>query len=373
MATLTLRSLTRPGDTTKNAPLTNAEVDTNFINLDEDISQINLRIDGLPSEFQEPLVSGVNIKTIKGNSLLGSGDLNIGGINFRYINAAVTLADAEGVLADSSAGSFTVTLPATPTEGVQCFINDGGDWGANPVTVARNGSTIEGLADDLVLDIAKASAQFIYSGATWKVFAQIGVANLVTKSNLPNQLGTAIKDNTIEKATPADADEFAFSDSAATWSLKKFSWAKLKQALFGSPTFTGTPTAPTPDAADNSMKLATTAYVKNNLSSINTKDFAQAASTSAQDGVALVQWTNYALSTNSVYQRPLPATPAVGDTIVLTNSERNWNLACFSVTRANAAHSINGKTEDLLFDSNAISQVTLRFVGSNKWVMSLAY
>lgn len=37
MASLTLRTLARPGDRTKNAPLTNAEVDTNFINLDADI------------------------------------------------------------------------------------------------------------------------------------------------------------------------------------------------------------------------------------------------------------------------------------------------------------------------------------------------
>jgi hypothetical protein len=34
-------------------------------------------------------------------------------------------------------------------------------------------------------------------------------------------------------------------------------------ALLNSPTFTGTPTAPTPVSADSSLKLATTAYVKN--------------------------------------------------------------------------------------------------------------
>lgn len=33
------------------------------------------------------------------------------------------------------------------------------------------------------------------------------------------------------KASPADADEFGFSDSAAGWSLKKMSWANLKTAL----------------------------------------------------------------------------------------------------------------------------------------------
>lgn len=37
MAVLTLRTLTRTGDTTKNSPLTNAEVDNNFINLDADL------------------------------------------------------------------------------------------------------------------------------------------------------------------------------------------------------------------------------------------------------------------------------------------------------------------------------------------------
>jgi hypothetical protein len=37
MANLTLRVLTRAGDVTKNSPLTNAEVDTNFINLDADL------------------------------------------------------------------------------------------------------------------------------------------------------------------------------------------------------------------------------------------------------------------------------------------------------------------------------------------------
>ncbi len=37
MAALTLRTLTRAGDVTKGAPLTNAELDTNFINIDGDL------------------------------------------------------------------------------------------------------------------------------------------------------------------------------------------------------------------------------------------------------------------------------------------------------------------------------------------------
>jgi hypothetical protein len=40
--------------------------------------------------------------------------------------------------------------------------------------VARNGSTIGGLAEDLVCDITGVSVQFVYDGSTWEVYAQIG-------------------------------------------------------------------------------------------------------------------------------------------------------------------------------------------------------
>jgi hypothetical protein len=50
----------------------------------------------------------------------------------------------------------------------------GGNWGINNLTVDRNGSTIGGLAENLVCDIAGASVQFVYDGTTWEVYAQIG-------------------------------------------------------------------------------------------------------------------------------------------------------------------------------------------------------
>jgi hypothetical protein len=89
--------------------------------------------------------------------------------------ANYTMADLEGVLANTSAGVFTVTLPATPSVGSQCIIaDDASTFGTNNLTVGRNGSTIEGSAADLVLDINGVSVQFIYNGTTWNVFAQIG-------------------------------------------------------------------------------------------------------------------------------------------------------------------------------------------------------
>jgi hypothetical protein len=50
----------------------------------------------------------------------------------------------------------------------------GNSWGTNNLTVGRNGSTIGGLAENLVCDITGASVQFVYDGTTWEVYAQIG-------------------------------------------------------------------------------------------------------------------------------------------------------------------------------------------------------
>jgi hypothetical protein len=81
----------------------------------------------------------------------------------------------EGVLTDTSGSSFTVTLPASPIAGSQVVISDSGNaWGTNNLTVARNGETIGGLAENLVCDISGASITLIYDGASWEVFSQIG-------------------------------------------------------------------------------------------------------------------------------------------------------------------------------------------------------
>jgi hypothetical protein len=91
--------------------------------------------------------------------------------------ANYTAAINEGVLTDTSGGAFTVTLPASPITGAVVVVSDaGGDWGANNLTIARNGSTIGGAAEDLVCDISGVSVQLIYDGTTWAVFAQIGAA-----------------------------------------------------------------------------------------------------------------------------------------------------------------------------------------------------
>ena len=62
------------------------------------------------------------------------------------------------------------------------------------------------------------------------------------------------------KKTSSAADGYAWADESGGADVDLSDYATL-----ASPAFTGTPTAPTQNTTDNSTKIATTAYVKNNL------------------------------------------------------------------------------------------------------------
>ena len=101
-----------------------------------------------------------------------------GGITYTTVKTANYTAVADdGVQTNTTAGAFTVTLPATPANGDQVFVVDSfNTWGTNNLTIGRNGSTIEGVAQDLVCDITGVSVQCVYNGTTWDIYAQVGGA-----------------------------------------------------------------------------------------------------------------------------------------------------------------------------------------------------
>lgn len=103
----------------------------------------------------------------------------VGGIVYTTTKTSnYTASASDGVLTNTTAGAFTVTLPASPSNGAQVIVADAaGTWGTNNLTVGRNGNNIADVAQDLVCDISGASVQFVYNSsgtASWEVFAQIG-------------------------------------------------------------------------------------------------------------------------------------------------------------------------------------------------------
>jgi hypothetical protein len=85
-----------------------------------------------------------------------------------------TTSSKDRIIADTSGGAFTITLPATPVTGDFISIYDGADFSANPPIVDRNGSTIEGYADNVALDIGGTTYDFVYDGTTWEITAALG-------------------------------------------------------------------------------------------------------------------------------------------------------------------------------------------------------
>lgn len=102
--------------------------------------------------------------TVSGGSSGGFGSFQIKTANY-------TAVASDSILADTSGGSFTITLPATPSTGDAIIIADGADWSTNNLTIARNGSTIEGLSEDLIIDVKAITLTLVYNGTTWQVFA----------------------------------------------------------------------------------------------------------------------------------------------------------------------------------------------------------
>jgi predicted secreted protein len=100
--------------------------------------------------------------------------LSGGSSNWIRKTSNYTAVGGDRIIADTSGGGFTITLPASPSTGDFVTFTDGADWGANNLTVARNGSTIEGISDDVFLDIGKTTFDFIYDSTTWEVVAAVG-------------------------------------------------------------------------------------------------------------------------------------------------------------------------------------------------------
>jgi hypothetical protein len=84
--------------------------------------------------------------------------------------SAVVAAAGDRFLADTSAGAWTLTLPAGPSAGVEVQALDArATWHTNALTIARNGATIADLAEDLVCDLRAARVSLVYTGSTWAV------------------------------------------------------------------------------------------------------------------------------------------------------------------------------------------------------------
>lgn len=95
---------------------------------------------------------------------------------YTKVTANTTALINQGYLANTSGGTFTITLPASPQIGNYVIIVDDNNFSTNPLYVGRNGNLIAGAAQDLTLDIQGVSVTLLYDGTQWNAYTQVGAS-----------------------------------------------------------------------------------------------------------------------------------------------------------------------------------------------------
>jgi hypothetical protein len=93
------------------------------------------------------------------------------GVNSWITATSTTTAIAgDRIACNTTAGAFSVALPASPSTGAMVTIADSGrTWSVNNLTVSRNGLTIEELSEDLLCDKSGTLIVLFYTGSTWRI------------------------------------------------------------------------------------------------------------------------------------------------------------------------------------------------------------
>ncbi len=117
---------------------------------------------------QATLVSATNIKTINGNSVLGSGDLVVGALVVVQVSGTTQTAVAGNHYVLTNVAATTVTLPASPASGDQVWVTWTNALATN--VIARNAQTIMGVAEDMTLDAStNGTVQLRFVSSSWRI------------------------------------------------------------------------------------------------------------------------------------------------------------------------------------------------------------
>ena len=169
-------------DVTGTATLADADVtalDVTGTSTLADVTATSLDVTGTltASGLLYPTTDGTQGQAVltDGSGTLAFGDV-VGGIDYTTETSNYTLEANQGVIANTTGGTFVVTLPLAPAEGDQVVVADGGDWAVTNLTVGRNGQTIEGVASDLIMDVGGISVTMVYDGVTWQLYPATGIS-----------------------------------------------------------------------------------------------------------------------------------------------------------------------------------------------------
>jgi hypothetical protein len=99
---------------------------------------------------------------------IGSGGGGATPTNWTTVNANYTASAGDRLVADTSGGAFTVTLPAAPVAD-STTVRIKGNFATNNLTVQGNGHNWAGFANPLILDKDYIDVTVLFDGTNWRI------------------------------------------------------------------------------------------------------------------------------------------------------------------------------------------------------------
>jgi len=111
--------------------------------------------------------NGYLLKSTTGG-VLSWEEADAGGTSWQAVKTTgFTAAAGQGVFCNTTGGSFTLTLPASPTIGDEVsFIDYAGTFDTNALTIGRNSQKINGAAADLTVSVERAANTLVFTDST---------------------------------------------------------------------------------------------------------------------------------------------------------------------------------------------------------------
>jgi len=111
--------------------------------------------------------NGYVLKSTTGG-VLSWAEESAGGTSWQAVKTGNYTASAgEGVFCNTTSGSFTLTLPSSPTIGDEVsFIDYAGTFDSNALTIGRNSEKINGATADLTVSVERAANTLVYTDGT---------------------------------------------------------------------------------------------------------------------------------------------------------------------------------------------------------------
>jgi hypothetical protein len=91
-------------------------------------------------------------------------------VTVKIITGTYQIKVGDSLAVDSTLGPYVIQMPAAPSlnEAFSCM-DPTGNWATSNITVDRNGNTIDGLAENMILDLNWGKCSFIFDGTGWAI------------------------------------------------------------------------------------------------------------------------------------------------------------------------------------------------------------